>query len=221
MTKINRKFIDISGKTFNDLTVLEPAGQDKQGYFIFKCECVCGKICEVRGNGIKSGHNKSCGCRNARSSYKHGMTKTKFYNCWRGILKRSTLKSRKDYNRYGGRGIKICNEWKDFEVFKGDMHESFKEHVKTNGEKFTSLDRIDNNKGYYKSNCRWATPKQQANNRSNNLIVEFNGENKTIAEWANEYGLNYQTLRDRIYKSGWDIKTALTLKPNVRNRPNT
>jgi hypothetical protein len=105
------------------------------------------------------------------------------------------------YKNYGGRGITVCPEWLSFENFYRDMGDRpSPKH---------SLDRIDVNGHYCKENCRWATPKEQQNNRSNNRVVEFNGEVRTLAGWAEYIGINYHTLCSRIY-AGWSEEAALT-----------
>ena len=97
--------------------------------------------------------------------YKTGLGASKFYNIWRGILKRCNNKTHKSYPRYGGRGIKVL--WESFEDFRNDMYESYLKHQERFGGKNTTIDRIDNDKHYYRKNCRWATWKQQAVNRNN------------------------------------------------------
>lgn len=95
----------------------------------------------------------------------HGFSRTRFYYIWAGMKKRCTLESRPDYPRYGGRGITFCSEWESFINFKDDMYESYEKHVKTFGEKNTTLDRVNTNKDYCKSNCKWSTYYEQAQNR--------------------------------------------------------
>lgn len=116
-------------------------------------------------------------------------------------------KNNKDWDRYGGRGIKISKRWEKFENFLADMGQP------PPGE---TLDRIDNNKGYSLKNCRWATRKEQGNNKRNNYLVEFNGETRTISEWAKLKNINPQTLYFRLVVYNWGVKSALTLPS--RNR---
>jgi hypothetical protein len=120
---------------------------------------------------------------------------------WRDMIRRCEDKKNHAYNRYHGKGIFVCDRWHVFENFLEDMGE------RPFG---LSLDRIDNNKGYYKENCRWADAKTQQNNRSNNRIIEYLGEIKTLSQWAEEYNIDVRKLHKRL-KCGWDIERALLL----------
>lgn len=164
-----------------------------------KCSCVCGKIKDIYLNDITSGKTKSCGCYSANNSRinaikrntKHNLYYTPEYNSWSSMKKRCLNKTHKSYDDYGGRGIDICESWlNSFDNFISDM--GFKKS------KDLSLDRIDNNKGYYKENCRWATRKQQGRNQRTNVFIEFNGQKKTLAEWSEIYNIEYNKLRYRI-----------------------
>lgn len=137
----------------------------------------------------------------------HGMSLTPIYSCWRGMLQRCENSKSKDFKRYGARGITVCQRWKSFEAFLEDMGE------KPDG---LTIERIDTNGNYEPSNCKWATPKQQARNRRDNVILQFNGQSKTVAEWADETGLERKTLEYRI-RVGWDVAKALTT-PSLINR---
>lgn len=109
--------------------------------------------------------------------------------------------SHKSYPEYGGRGITVCDEWKN-------SSDSFIEWALENGYNDSlTLDRIDNNKGYSPNNCRWATMKEQANNTRKNVVIKYNGEEKTISQWADELGINRNTLSNRI-KRGWSVERA-------------
>lgn len=134
----------------------------------------------------------------------HGMSATLIHRAWSGMLTRCTNKNTGSYHRYGGRGIKVCKRWLKFENFLADM-----------GEKPTglSLDRIDNNKGYYPSNCRWATTKEQNNNRRSNVYITFQGRTMTAAQWAAEKGMSRTTLWWRLNYYKWSVEKALNTKP--------
>ena len=122
------------------------------------------------------------------------------YRAWCNMKQRCYNKSRHDYPRYGGRGIVVCELWVDsFECFLNDMG------LKASDE--LSLDRIDNNKGYNKKNCRWATPYQQANNKRNNILIEIDGLTRSILGWSDFTGLSYKLIHGRYWggKRGSDI----------------
>ena len=126
-------------------------------------------------------------------------------------MKRRCLnKNEKCYPRYGGRGIKICGEWLDFFAFYKDMSKSFIEGM--------SLERIDNNKGYFKANCKWIPIELQAKNKRSVVLYEFVGKKLCIPDWAKETGIKEDTLRARIKKYGWSIEEALTTKTNYGNK---
>ena len=125
-----------------------------------------------------------------------------FYRAWVNMKSRCSNKNTPYYKRYGARGIKVCKKWVKFDGFVDDMFDSYEPGL--------SLDRIDNDKGYYKSNCRWATAKEQANNTRRNRTYTWNNMTKSLAEWAKYIGVNRSTLAQRIYVYKWDIEKCLT-----------
>jgi hypothetical protein len=136
----------------------------------------------------------------SRIAIRHNPTPT--YQSWRHIFQRCYNPKHNAYNRYGGRGIKVCDRWlESYENFLLDM-----------GERPIGmyLDRIDNNGDYTPENCRWATPKEQARNKRNNHLLTYNGETRCLAEWAEITGIHPQTLINRI-RNGWDVPKALTV----------
>ncbi|MFA6790412.1 MAG: hypothetical protein WCR65_02440 [Parcubacteria group bacterium] len=126
-------------------------------------------------------------------------SKSPTYRTWHHMRERCYKKNCKKFDYYGGRGISVCKCWDKFENFYKDMGEK---------PKGMTLDRIDNNGNYCKENCRWATYKEQANNKSNNRIIKYNGEKKTLSQFADDFGIKQNTLLYRI-KRGWNIKRAL------------
>ena len=136
----------------------------------------------------------------------HGKSGAKAYKTWEKMKSRCQSQNNISYKNYGGRGISVCKRWDNFEHFFADMGEK---------PKGLSLDRIDNNGNYEPSNCRWATPKQQATNRRNTVKITFNNKTQGIKAWATELNMNFGTLKARIYK-GWPIEKAFN-KP-VRYR---
>jgi len=141
----------------------------------------------------------------------HNLSRSKFYFIWQGIKNRCcNIKDKQSFCRYGKTGIEISKDWMKFENFRDDMYDSYLKHVKENSESNTSIDRIDNDGNYCKENCRWATMKIQANNRSNNHMIAYLGRTMTVTQWANKIGINHTTLDARINKYKWSIKKSLT-----------
>lgn len=194
--------IDLTGKRFGNLVVLYDTGiRSKHGEIYWMCKCDCGNLTRVQGKHLRSGNIKSCGCKRFEACKTHGQTNTRLYNIWCTMKARCIRKTSQKYNRYGGRGIKICDEWKNFEPFYNwSMSHGYNENL--------SIDRIDNNGNYEPSNCRWATAVQQANNTSENRIIEYKGEKMTISEASRKYNVSYKLLYKRI-KRGWDINRAI------------
>ena len=120
---------------------------------------------------------------------------------WGAMKNRCNNPNCSAFKNYGGRGIKVCKEWQSFRNFERDMLPSFKQGLQ--------LERIDNNKGYSKENCRWATPKEQAINRRNTNIIEFDNMKKTLTDWAIELGIKRSTLAQRFYVYNWSVERCL------------
>ena len=134
---------------------------------------------------------------------KHGMIGTRIYNIWKDMKKRCYCKTRKDYARYGGRGITVCKDWQDFIPFYNwAMSNGYSDDL--------TLDRKNVNGNYEPSNCRWATRKEQQNNRRCNHLLTYNGKTQTITQWAEEYGIAETTLYARLTKSNMTFEQALS-----------
>lgn len=142
-----------------------------------------------------------------RARATHSMSRTPTYAVWRSMLARCMRPNRKDFKRYGARGITVCEAWLSFQKFVADMG------VKPDG---MTLDRERGGEGYGPTNCRWATPKQQARNRRSNVLLTFEDRTATVAEWAERTGLERKTLEYRI-RAGWPVQRALTT-PSTTNR---
>lgn len=183
------------------------------------CRCDCGKIISTIPRLVKSGSTQSCGCLrrentvayNKVAKVKHGGRHTKLYTAWRGMRSRCYNPTDKNYNNWGGRGIKMCEEWhNDFA--------SFEKWAKENGwQEGLTLDRIDVNGDYEPSNCRWTDWKTQARNRTTSVYYTINGETKSLVEWAEQYEIPYGTVYQRLHNYGWDIERALTQKRRTGN----
>ena len=169
------------------------------------CLCDCGNIKTARADNVFYGRTKSCGCLfNEGNNKKHGDRGTRLYTIWKGIRERCNTPSCISYPRYGGRGIKVCDEWKDYTLFKAwALSHGYDDGL--------TIDRIDVNGDYEPQNCRWATYKEQARNKRNNHFLSYEGKMLTLAEWSEITGIKIGTLHSRI-KSGWTIEKALTTK---------
>ena len=192
MVKIKK---DLTGKKFGRLTVKEKDTKKSKGRNYWICECDCGNIKSIRTDALTCGHTKSCGCLNKETQFKpiHGMKNTRLYNVWGGMKNRCRNKNSSDYVDYGGRGISYCKEWEDFIPF-------YNWAIENGYEEGLSIDRVDNNGNYEPSNCRWATTKQQANNRRTNVITEYKGQKFTLKELSEKLDISYYTvisMRDR------------------------
>lgn len=155
--------VEMTGKTFGRLTVLRRQGSDKYGNATWHCSCVCGNEITAMGTSLRSGHTKSCGCLQrdlvGKQSAKHGLLKeySSEYSSWRSMMDRCYDASHDSYKSYGGKGIAVCERWHDFKNFVKDMDEKPTANH--------TIDRIDNEKGYNPSNCRWATKVEQSRNQ--------------------------------------------------------
>jgi hypothetical protein len=204
---------DLLGEKFGRLDVIEQAGRERWGNTLWLCRCKCGNVTMVTGSHLRSGNTQSCGCLNNEIITKHGHRtkneKSKTYESWAKIIQRCTNTNNKDYHRYGGRGITICAGWlESFENFLKDMGKSpTKDH---------SINRIDNDKGYYKENCEWATSEKQARNRRNNLFVTHDGNTRLLIELCEEYNMPYRVVWERIYKLDWSTEKSLTTPTRER-----
>lgn len=205
------KHIDFVGKRFGRLVVVETIKKD--GRYWSKCLCDCGNTIIVRSYCLSNGNTISCGCyrKELTKKYKtkHGKTNTRLFRIWNHIKERCFRLTTKKYQLYGGRGITMCDEWHyDFQSFYDwAMANGYKEDL--------TIDRIDVNGNYEPSNCRWATQKQQQNNRNDNYKVEYNGETLTLAEIATKYNIKYKKLWARVRKLKWNINEAVNGKKEV------
>lgn len=207
-----RGFIDLTGKTLGQLTVLSFAGYSgKSRSTSWYCKCQCGTERTFYSGNIRRSKNANCGCVSRKLfvafSTKHGCSskggkRTPEYTSWKSMRSRCLNPKDPAYNRYGGRGIKVHPQWiNSFETFLSDM-----------GEKPTpkhTLDRIKNNSDYTPENCRWATYSQQARNTRSNNLITFGGKTQCLKGWSEEVGLKPDTIWRRL-KRGWTIEKSLT-----------
>lgn len=209
------KLIDITGNKYGKLTVIRK-DVSINGRMYWECECECGNHTFVSGGNLKTGEVKSCGCLvfNATHSKTHGLSNTKEYKIWSAIKSRCYNSNNKSYADYGGRGIKMCDEWKN-------SFESFYDWVsKTRDSTEKSIDRIDNDKDYSPENCKWSTHKEQTNNRRICHQFTHNGKTQSLSLWCDELGLDYKRTHNRIFKLGWSFEKSISTPVDVNKRNN-
>lgn len=218
------------GDVFERLTVVSGPTRKKspngQSFWYWICRCQCGAEREVREANLKSGISRSCGCLQREKAAKvgdrsrtHGHSSgghvSPEYRSWSGMMTRCYNPGHDAYERYGGRGVVVCDRWHLFDNFLADM--GLKPDVEM------SIDRIDNNGDYAPGNCRWATPTQQNRNSRQNVLVSYEGETKCMAEWAEGKGIRQDTFARRLER-GWcaekAISTPLLVRAPRRSRTN-
>lgn len=209
------KFNDLTGKRFDKISVLSLNGVKNTKHY-WNCICDCGKEFVREGGSIKtkSTVNKSCGCysknRLSQMRKKHMMSETRFYNIYCKMKARTTNQNDNKYELYGGRGIKTSESWlNDFMEFKNDMYESYLNHAAIHGEKNTTLERIDVNGNYDKTNCKWATIQEQENNKQIH-VRKFKGIN--IATGEEIIGNNKSKTADKLGIDSKHISSVLNGK---------
>lgn len=196
---------DLMGQRFGELVVIAASPSEK-GFAMWKCQCDCGNIITTRANSLLTGNTTTCGCGRIRAITKHNKTGTRLFNIWRNIKERCENKSYYNYRLYGGRGIRVCAEWHDFEAFeKWAFANGYDETAKRGA---CTIDRIDVNGNYEPSNCRWISTKEQANNKRNTVFITYNGVTKSLSEWAEEMDIKKNTLWWR-HSKGWSPREML------------
>lgn len=199
------KIQDITGKVYGKLTVISFSHSNSLNNF-WNCKCECGELSVRKAGNLNYGYH---GCRACGKYKRHGMYLSMEYRTWNCMLNR--CKSNYKFTAYySEKGITVCDRWHKFENFFEDMGpRPTPEH---------SIDRIENDKGYYKENCRWATDLEQGNNKTNNIFIEYNGEKLSMAQWGVKTGFKEHVISWRL-KKGWSperiINTPVRFKkPN-------
>lgn len=211
------KIVDIKGKKFGRLTALEYVGADKYGNPMWLCVCECGTEKVIRQCHLINNHTISCGCYNRENNWgkarhtTHGKYYTKLYKTWRGIISRCYNKNSSNYINYGGRGIIVCDEWRnDFMSFYNWSYDNgYKEEL--------SIERINVNGNYEPSNCCWIPLVEQANNKTCSRRYTVNGETLNLKQLSKKYNVEYKKLFARVTYLGWSIEDAIQGK-NTRER---
>lgn len=213
---------DITGMKFNKLTAIKPTGEIRHRTYMWLLQCDCGNMTTSTISRLKNETKKSCGCNlkekrkprpdvseRMKNSGTHGQTGSRTYASWNSMKGRCLNPADKDFKNYGGRGVKITEDWiSSFESFLKDMGE------RPQG---MTIDRINVNGNYEPENCRWATPHIQANNTRVCRYVEYQGKTQTASEWAREVGLEIKTLQYRL-RVGWDAEKALTTPSTIKRK---
>lgn len=219
-----RRKLDIVGEKFGMLTVVEraddyitPSGAKLTRW---RCRCDCGSETIVTGTALRSGSTRSCGCLRdtlvGNLNKSHGESKTRLYRIRLDMIKRCYREQNKEYEQYGGRGIRVCDEWLH-------SYEKFKEWAISAGYDENedpvnmSIDRIDVDGDYCPENCRWVDRKTQARNTTRNAYFTYNGETKCLSEWCEELNISYGAVRARINERGWSFEKAITTP--IKNHP--
>ncbi|MCK5787946.1 MAG: hypothetical protein KAH32_03035 [Chlamydiia bacterium] len=210
------------GLVFGRLTVIaEAENRSPSGSIVYGCLCFCGVYKYIDGVNLRRGCTKSCGC--LQEEYKHicdkkgrllhGHTKSKVltgsYKSWLAMRRRCTDPKSKDYKYYSEKGVTVCTSWlKSYQAFYKDMGD------RPDG---LTLDRVDNDKGYSKSNCRWATRLQQVNNSSIIRLLSFKGESKSVTEWSRALGIPRARISTRLNQLNWSVERSLTTTKNGKS----
>lgn len=207
-------FKDLTGKQFGRLVVLKQANKIS-GRIAWLCRCSCGNTKTVISRSLVRGATQSCGCflkeSTSKRSFKHGKKHTQEYNTWCRMKARCYNPKDRDYYLYGAKGIRVCKRWKG----------SFLDFLKDMGKRpkgCSSIDRIDSKKGYNKANCRWASALTQSRNRTISRIIKYKGKTRYLTEWADLLGIQYHTLKSRLYRYGWSIEKAFTYPIQIKGR---
>lgn len=199
------------GLRFGRMVVIERTVLTKRARWLMRCDC--GVVKEVSSTSLLTGNSNSCGCirkeillvRNIR----HGMSKDRLYSVWASMIERCTAPRSKAYPNYGGRGITVCDRWRDYQTFKQDVGERpSPKH---------SLDRINNDLGYSPENVRWAVPAIQSRNTRRTKLITYKGRTQCLQDWSRELGIGRWTLNDRLYTKGMSVSDAFTKPKHSRD----
>lgn len=195
---------DIVDRKFGRLTVIEFSHSNKNRIQYYRCKCDCGNETITRKSNLLNGTTKSCGCLQKEITlkihFRHGLSHSRLYRIWKNMKQRCYNSKASRFEHYGGRGIKVCNEWHDdfMNFYNWAMENGYNDDL--------SIDRIDANGNYEPNNCRWISNKEQQNNKIKNRLIEYNGITRTVAEWANILGIGWTTLRARLESPNYTLE---------------
>jgi hypothetical protein len=193
---------DLTARKFGRLTAILRKGSSRAGHAMWLCRCECGREKTATSGNLRAGCTRSCGCLRIRHGHARKGSRSAEHRIWGEMIQRCTNPQSKAWNDYGGRGITVCDRWRDFARFYADMGaRPSDEH---------SIERIDNSNGYEPANCRWATRKEQANNTRRSRLYTLNGETLCVQDWARRAGLHSFTLGRRL-KEGMSLEVAMSI----------
>ena len=202
-------FKDLTNEVFNNLKVIKYIGKNNKGKSLWECRCLlCGNITNAITSELKRGHKKSCGCLRLievkKSISTHNHSYTRLYTIWTDMKQRCFNQNSKPFKNYGGRGITICDEWKNnFQAFYNwSVTHGYADDL--------TIDRKDNDGDYCPENCRWITFVEQQNNRSNNTYLTWNNETNTISDWSRILDIPCYVISSRLHKLKWSVEKTLS-----------
>lgn len=224
-THDGRTIKDITGNKYNKLTAIryDHSAKNHHSFWLFKCDCGNEKVIDASTVTKKNAEVKSCGCQNnavrlsGNNRRIHGDCGTRLYKVWKSMHKRCSNIQDKSYKKwYSPKGIKVCKEWDDYRVFKewalANGYDENADYMQC------TLDRIDVNGDYFPDNCRWVNCKVQANNKSNNRMIDWRGETHNLTEWSQIIGIPMRVLRSRYYTYGWSVEEMFCVPVGVRRK---
>ena len=199
--------IDLTGQKFGRLTVVR-FDHKENGRKYYLCQCDCGNFKIVSNHSLKSGNTKSCGClhkeiltQRNKDNRIHHPENERLLRIWRAMLHRCYKETDEHYDYYGGRGIKVCDDWHDFETFqKWALANGYADNL--------TIDRLDGNKDYCPENCSWATMTVQNNHKSDTKWLTYKGKTQSLSDWCRELGLDYVRTKARLNSLGWSVEDA-------------
>lgn len=200
---------DLTGMRFGRLIAMRPTLERRNRHVVWECHCDCGNDKLICSADLLRGLTRSCGCLEKEMRGKHRIThhksNTRIYRIHNTMKRRCYEPNFKDFEYYGGRGIKVCDEWLGKDGFI-----SFYKWAMTNGYMDDlTIDRINTNGNYEPSNCRWITIQEQQKNKRSNHYLTYKGETHTMTEWCEITGMNINTLNSRVNQLGWEAERAL------------
>ena len=200
--------LDITGERYGRLVALGPISKTPEGKMVWQFRCDCGNLHSATLRNVRSGSTVSCGCYRKEqepANKTHGLHGDRTLNILRHMIERCGNPQSPAYANYGGRGIKVCESWKNS---PNEFHD-YVSKLPGYGVENMTLDRIDNDGNYEPGNVRWATRTQQSLNRRNNRLLTYNGKTQNLTLWADEIGIDRTTLERRLSR-GWSVKQAIT-----------